>query len=269
MTNSNIPRIEFRGVSKVYYTRNKTIEAVKDYSMTVDAGDFVSIIGPSGCGKSTLIRMLDGIIQPSAGDILIDGNYLNTQEKFDRETLRRMGFIFQQPNLLPWFTIRQNVSLPLKIFGLKGQEHEEYVDQLMAIGGLTGQADSYPIEVSGGTLQRAGVIRAMVHKPQILLMDEPFGALDAQTRTIMQEILMKAWEKSYKTILFVTHDVEEAIFLADTVYVMTARPGRLKEVIPINLPRPRDYSIKSTPEFLKIKGELLGLIREETLRAIR
>lgn len=269
MTNSNIPRIEFRGVSKVYYTRNKTIEAVKDYSMTVDAGDFVSIIGPSGCGKSTLIRMLDGIIQPSAGDILIDGNYLNTQEKFDRETLRRMGFIFQQPNLLPWFTIRQNVSLPLKIFGLKGQEHEEYVDQLMAIGGLTGQADSYPIEVSGGTLQRAGVIRAMVHKPQILLMDEPFGALDEMLREQLNMELLDIWRKLDITIIFITHNVEEAVLLSNTIYVMGTEPGRLISKVEIDLPRPRSLDMITTERFATYTQQLVDLIGVVELRQIK
>ena len=172
------PKIEFRNITKVFQTRSQTIVAVQDFNMQVEAGDFVSIIGPSGCGKSTLIRMLDGIIQPSGGELYLDGQKLDTSKKFPREVLRKMGFIFQKPNMLPWYTIRQNVALPNRIIGNTSKEDEEYVDYLLNMVGLSEYRDAYPIEVSGGALQRAGVIRAMVHKPEILLMDEPFGALD-------------------------------------------------------------------------------------------
>lgn len=268
-SSGSVPRIAFSNVSKVYHTRKQTIEAVKNYSMSVDAGDFVSIIGPSGCGKSTLIRMLDGIIQPSAGEMYIDGQRLDTQKKYDRETLRKMGFIFQQPNLLPWFTIRQNVALPLKIFGMKGQEHEDYVDQLMAMSGLTAQANAYPVEVSGGALQRAGVIRAMVHKPQILLMDEPFGALDEMLREQLNMELLDIWRELNITIIFITHNVEEAVLLSNSIYVMGTQPGRLIEKVDIDLPRPRSLEMITTQPFAAYTQRLIDLIGAVELRQIK
>ena len=162
------PKIVFRDITKKFHTRKKTIVAVQDYNMTVEQGDFVSIIGPSGCGKSTLIRILNGIIKPSSGSIMIDGKVLDTKKRFDQKTLRQMGFIFQQPNMLPWYTIRQNIALPLKVFGIDTPEHNSYVDEMIELTGLSKYADAYPLEISGGALQRAGVARAMVHQLEIL-----------------------------------------------------------------------------------------------------
>lgn len=259
-------KIKFDHVTKVFETRSQTITAVKDYSMEIQAGEFVSILGPSGCGKSTLIRMLDGIIDTTEGDILIDGVKVNHKgKKMPREVLRKLGFIFQQPNMLPWYTVRQNVALPLQVFGLKGPEWDRRVDDLLKMVGLQDYADAHPSEISGGMLQRAGVIRAMVHDPEILLMDEPFGALDAQTRTQLQTELLRTWEEEQKTCFFITHDVEEAILLASRVVVMSARPGRIKDVIDIDIPYPRNQETKMLPRFTELKNYIWGMVYKEYL----
>lgn len=263
------PKIEFRNVSKIFQTRSQQIVAVQDYNMQVESGDFVSIIGPSGCGKSTLIRMLDGIIQPTSGDIFIDGQKLDTSKKLPREILRKMGFIFQKPNMLPWYTIRQNVALPNRIIGHTSKEDEEYVDFLMNMVSLTEYKDAYPVEVSGGALQRAGVIRAMVHKPEILLMDEPFGALDEMMREQLDMELLAIWKKMNTTVIFITHNVEEAVLLSSSIYVMGTQPGRLLQKVDIDLPRPRDLSMIATPRFAAYERELTDLIGKLELKNIK
>lgn len=263
------PKIEFRNITKVFQTRSQTIVAVKDFSMQVETGDFVSILGPSGCGKSTLIRMLDGIIQPTEGELYIDGNRLNTKKPLPKETLKKMGFIFQKPNMLPWYTIRQNVALTNKIIGKTSKEDEEYVDELIELVGLTPYKNSYPVEVSGGALQRAGVIRAMVHKPEILLMDEPFGALDEMMREQLNMELLEIWKKLGITIIFITHNVEEAVLLSSKIYVMGTQPGRLLEKVDIDLPRPRDLSMITTPKFAEYEHRLTSLIGTLELKNIK
>lgn len=263
------PKIEFRHISKIFQTRSQVIEAVKDYNMTVETGDFVSIIGPSGCGKSTLIRMLDGIIQPTEGELFIDGQKLDTTHKYSRDILRKMGFIFQKPNMLPWYTIRQNIALTNKIIANTGKEADEYVDELIEMVGLTKYRDAYPVEVSGGALQRAGVIRAMVHKPEILLMDEPFGALDEMMREQLNMELLEIWKKLGMTIIFITHNVEEAVLLSSSIYVMGTQPGRLIEKVDIDLPRPRDLSMVTTPEFVAYERRLTDLIGKLELKNIK
>lgn len=263
------PKIEFRNITKEFQTRSQTIVAVKDYNMKVDTGDFVSIVGPSGCGKSTLIRMLDGIIQPTEGELFIDGNRLDTSKPLPKETLNKMGFIFQKPNMLPWYTIRQNVALTNKIIGKTSKEDEEYVDELIELVGLTPYKNAYPVEVSGGALQRAGVIRAMVHKPEILLMDEPFGALDEMMREQLNMELLSIWKKLGITIIFITHNVEEAVLLSSTVYVMGTQPGRLIEKVDIDLPRPRELSMITTPAFAEYEHRLTTLIGTLELKNIK
>lgn len=264
------PKIKFDHVTKIFQTRSQAITAVQDYSMEIQAGEFVSILGPSGCGKSTLIRMLDGIIPTTEGDIFIDGQKVNhANKKMPQEILRKMGFIFQQPNMLPWFTVRQNISLPLQIFDLKGAEWEKRVDDLLEMVGLTEYADAYPAEISGGMLQRAGVIRAMVHDPEILLMDEPFGALDELTREQMNMELLDIWSKTGKTIIFITHNIEEAVLLSSRVYVMGTHPGRLVEIVDLDLPRPRELSMITQPKFIEYKQMLEGYIGEIDLSKIK
>lgn len=255
-------KLQISQVGKVFPTKGGQMVALDQTSFQVRDGEFVCILGPSGCGKSTILRIIAGLEVPTSGQVLLDGKEI-------KEPGPDRGMVFQAYTLYPWLTVEENISFGLKLKGIPAANYRETAQHYIELIGLKGFEKHYPIQLSGGMQQRVAIARALANDPEIMLMDEPFGALDAQTRTIMQEILMKAWEDSHKTILFVTHDVEEAVFLADTVYVMTARPGRLKKVTPITLPRPRDYSIKSTPEFLEIKAELLGLIREETLKAIR
>ena len=263
-------KIKFDHVTKVFHTRSQDIIAVKDYSMEIQDGEFVAILDPSGCGKSTLIRMLDGIIPTTEGDIFIDGKKVNyANKKMPSEVLRKMGFIFQQPNMLPWFTVRQNVALPLDVFGLKGKQWQQRVDDLLEMVGLSDYADAHPHEISGGMLQRAGVIRAMVHDPEILLMDEPYGALDELTREQMNMELLDIWSKTKKTIIFITHNIEEAVLLSDKVYVMGTQPGRLVEVVDLDLPRPRKLSMITEAKFINYRQYLENAIGEIDLSKIK
>lgn len=266
---NHTPRIRFSHVGKVFETRFQTITAVHDYSMDIQPGEFVAILGPSGCGKSTLIRMLDGIIPPSSGEILLDEELVSGRQRMGKDILRKMGFIFQQPNLLPWYTLRENVALPLKIFGLSGKKWEKRVDKLLAMVGLTGQDNAYPVEISGGMAQRAGVIRAMVHDPEILLMDEPFGALDELSREQLNMELLDIWKQTGKTIIFITHNVQEAVLVSSRIYVMATQPGRLQEVVDIGLPRPRELSMITSPAFMAYEKQITDLIGHIELSSIK
>lgn len=249
-------------VGKVFNSKGGEMVALDRTSFKVKEGEFITILGPSGCGKSTILRIVAGLEEPSSGNVYIDGHVVKGPGS-DR------GMVFQSYTLYPWLNVEDNIAFGLKLKGTSQKQCKEVAQHYLELIGLNGFEKHYPIQLSGGMKQRVAIARALANEPEILLMDEPFGALDAQTRSIMQEILLKAWEESKKTILFITHDVEESIFLADSVYVMTARPGRLKENIPVILPRPRDYSIKNSPEFLGLKTRLLELIREETLKAIK
>lgn len=263
------PKIKFNNVTKIFKTNRQTITAVKDVSFNIDEGDFVSLIGPSGCGKSTVIRLLDDIIKPTQGDIYIDGEAIPKRKKISPEQIKKMGFIFQQPNLLPWMTVRQNVSLPLKVFGLKGKKWDDNVDRLIEMVGMTEYENAYPTEISGGMVQRVGVIRAMVHDPEILLMDEPFGALDEMTREQLNIELLDIWRKTKKTIIFITHNVEEAILLSSKSYVMGTNPGRIVAEVDIDLPRPRTLDMIITKKFIEYEEELTNLIGEIDLSKIK
>lgn len=249
-------------VGKVFSAKGGEVIALDQTSFKVKEGEFITILGPSGCGKSTILRIVAGLEEPSFGKVYLDGHEVKGPGP-DR------GMVFQSYTLYPWLTVEDNIAFGLKLKGRSAKECKDTAKHYLELIGLRGFEKHYPIQLSGGMKQRVAIARALANDPEILLMDEPFGALDAQTRTIMQEVLLSAWEESKKTILFITHDVEEAIFLADSVYVMTARPGRLKENIPVNLPRPRDFKIKNSPEFFDLKTRLLELIREETLKAIK
>lgn len=262
-------KVILKNVTKVFKTRFQTITAVRDFSMEIEAGEFVSLLGPSGCGKSTIIRMMDGIIHPTQGEIYIDGELTSGNKKMPQNILRKMGFIFQQPNLLPWYTVRQNVELPLKVFGLSGDKWEKQVDSLMEMAGLTKYADHYPAEISQGMMQRVGVIRAMAYDPEILLMDEPFGALDELTREQMDMDLLEIWQKTGKTIIFITHCIEEAVLLSSRIYVMGTNPGRLTNVVDIDLPRPRNLDMVTDPKFIEYENHLTSLIGELDLSKIK
>jgi NitT/TauT family transport system ATP-binding protein len=256
------PKLEIKEVGKIFKTKSGETTALEKTSFTIEDGEFVTILGPSGCGKSTVLRIVAGLEESTSGQVLLDGQEINGPGP-DR------GMVFQSYTLFPWLTVKENITFGLKLQGVSQKERDDIAGHYLQLIGLEGFEKHFPIQLSGGMKQRVAIARALANDPKILLMDEPFGALDAQTRNIMQEVLLKAWEDSKKTILFITHDVDESIFLADSVYVMTARPGRLKKKVPINLERPRDFSVKATLEFSEYKEELLSLIREESLKSIK
>lgn len=240
---------------------SSAVEAVSDVSMEVQPGEFVSIIGPSGCGKSTLLNVVAGFVPPNAGQVTLDGK---TTDKPGADR----GMVFQQYSLFPWMSVRRNVEFGLKMQGMDKSQRQSAARTLLGLAGLLGFENHYPEQLSGGMRQRVGIVRALATSPQVLLMDEPFGALDAQTRVVMQQILTRMWQRFRISVLFITHDIDESIFLSDRVYVMTARPGRIKAEIPIPLPRPRTPDIAITPEYLAIKHKLRNLISEESLKAM-
>jgi NitT/TauT family transport system ATP-binding protein len=235
--------------------------ALDQINLEVNEGEFVTIVGPSGCGKTTFINLCDGLLKPTAGHISIDGKTV-TGPGIDR------GMVFQDSCLMPWRTVLKNVIFGLECQGLDNPEGIERAMGFIKLVGLQGFEEHYPHELSGGMQQRCNLARALTVDPKILIMDEPFAALDAQTREIMQAELLRIWKESGKTVLFITHQISEAIFLADRVIVFGSRPGRVKKMIPINLPRPRDLSIKRDPQFLKYEDELWQLIEEEVKKTM-
>jgi len=225
--------IELRSVSMTYRTRKKgSVTALADLNLTVEAGEFVALVRPSGCGKSTILKLVSGLLAPTSGEVQIDGRAV-------RGPRREMGFVFQTPVLLPWRTVRDNVLLPIEMLGLPVKAHAARADELLAKVGLGDFKKAQPWELSGGMQQRVGICRALVHDPDVLLMDEPFAALDAMTREALGIELLRIWEERRKMVLFVTHSIPEAVLLADRVVVMSPRPGRIAGVVPIDLPRPR------------------------------
>jgi NitT/TauT family transport system ATP-binding protein len=233
--------------------------ALEPTDLTVADNDFITILGPSGCGKSTLLRIVAGLDRPTAGRVLLDGAAV-TGPGPDR------GVVFQSYTLFPWLTVAENIEFGLREKGVPGPERAELARSYMARVGLTGFEGHWPKQLSGGMQQRTAIARALANDPKILLLDEPFGALDNQTRSLMQEMLLGIWERDRKTVLFVTHDIEEAIFMGTRVIVMTARPGRIKADIRVDLPHPRSYKIKTTPEFVALKERLVEEIRAEALK---
>ncbi len=241
--------------------RKKTTIAVDGVSIEVQPGEFVSIIGPSGCGKSTVLNVIAGFTRPSGGRVQVDGKDV-LEPGVDR------GVVFQQYSLFPWMTVRKNVEFGLKAQGMSRSQRETFARTYLSLTGLLAFENHFPDALSGGMKQRVGIVRALVTSPQVLLMDEPFGALDAQTRVVMQEILTNMWQRQKISVLFITHDIEEAIFLSDRVYVMTARPGKIKAQLQIPLSRPRSADMTMSRQFLDIRQELQRLIREESIKAM-
>jgi NitT/TauT family transport system ATP-binding protein len=238
-------------LQKVYKTRDgNEIHALKDIDLDIRGGEFISIVGPSGCGKTTLLKILAGILQRSSGEVIMNGRSLSGPS-------RELGVVFQAPVLLPWRTVLQNVMVPVEVQHRSRAEFAARARALIAMVGLAGFEDKYPSELSGGMQQRVGICRALVHDPSFLLMDEPFGALDAMTREQLNEELQRLWRESRKTILLVTHSIPEAVYLADRVVVMTPRPGRIVDVAEVDLPRPRTLAMQNTPEF----GRYVAAIR--------
>lgn len=254
-------RIEIRDVSVRFGRGDAATDAVSGVSLDVAPGDFVTIIGPSGCGKSTLLNIVAGFLKASDGTVTLDGKPIAGPGP-------ERGVVFQQYSLFPWMTVRKNVEFGLRMQGHSANARETAARTLLGLAGLLQFENHYPDQLSGGMKQRVGIVRALATSPQVLLMDEPFGALDAQTRTVMQEILTNMWQKLRLSVLFITHDIEEAIFLSEKVYVMTARPGRIKAEIHVPLPRPRTPDMTSSPTFLALVRQLKGLIREESLAAM-
>jgi NitT/TauT family transport system ATP-binding protein len=254
--------IEIRDIGRKFNTRDGgTFEALKDLTFSVKDKEFFSIIGPSGCGKTTLLKMAAGLIRPTAGSILIDGEPV-TGPGDDR------AMVFQHFVLLPWADVLTNVGFGLDMRGMSRRESREAAKPFLDRVGLTRFADHYPHELSGGMQQRVGLARALAVGPDILLMDEPFGALDAQTRQLMQEDLMRLWDSEQKTVIFVTHSMDEAAYLSDRVLVMDTHPGTVREILGVPLPRPRDESVRRSSVFSDLTShmwhELRGMIGDPT-----
>ncbi|WP_315725236.1 MULTISPECIES: ABC transporter ATP-binding protein [unclassified Bradyrhizobium] len=233
--------------------------ALEPVALTIGNNDFVTILGPSGCGKSTLLRIVAGLDHPTSGKVLLDGSEVKGPGA-DR------GMVFQSYTLFPWLTVRENIAFGLRERGVPEDKRNAIADRFIQQIGLQGFENHWPKQLSGGMQQRCAIARALANDPKILLLDEPFGALDNQTRVLMQEMLLGIWERDQKTVLFVTHDIEEAIFLGSRVLVMSARPGRIKADIKIDLPHPRSYKIKTSPEFVALKERLVEEIRAEALK---
>jgi NitT/TauT family transport system ATP-binding protein len=250
-------RLEVRGIEKVF-EGTRPVHALGPFSLSLAENEFVSIVGTSGCGKSTLLMVAAGLTDPSAGEILVDGQPIEGAGR-DR------GVVFQTYTLFPWMTARGNVEFALQGERISSVDRRRVATENLELVGLGGFADAYPRQLSGGMKQRVAIARALCYRPRILLMDEPFGALDAQTRLLMQELLTRIWEAHKLTVLFITHDVDEAVYISDRVVVMTNQPGRLKEEVAITLPRPRTIEIQETPEFLALRHRILTSIRQESL----
>ena len=256
------PRIEVRGLSKSFKLGAATIEAVSGVSFSVAKGEFVALLGPSGCGKSTVLNMISTLLSPNGGEILIDGvrtlpNRANPQ----------VGYVFQKDTLFPWRTVAENIGYGLELAGVAKAERAERVATCIAQAGLRGFADAYPATLSGGMRQRVALMRTLVVRPQILLMDEPFGALDTHTKIDMHQVLLGIWDREHQTVLFVTHDLSEALTLADRIIMFSARPGRIKEVFAVDLPRPRDaVTLREMPRYGELFTHVWHSLGEEFIK---
>ncbi|HSH99714.1 MAG TPA: ABC transporter ATP-binding protein [Reyranella sp.] len=253
-------RLAIQGVGKTFpgVNRGAPTQALRPVDLEVGDNDFITILGLSGCGKSTLLRLVAGLEEPTTGRILLDGVPVEGPGA-DR------GVVFQSYTLFPWLNVRQNICFGLRQKGMAPAGQREISDHFIAEIGLRGFEEHFPKQLSGGMQQRVAIARALANDPKILLLDEPFGALDNQTRVLMQELLLGIWERERKTVMFVTHDIEEAIFMASRVVVFTRRPGRIKSEVPVDLPHPRPYTVKTSPEFIALKARLTEEIRYEAL----
>lgn len=251
-------KIQIRDLSKIYRGRAGQIKALDSVSLDILDKEFVCVIGPSGCGKSTLLNMIAGLETPTSGSALLDDKRIAGPGP-------ERGVIFQQYALFPWLTVQKNVEYGLKIQGVPSAKRREIARRYIEMVGLSDFCNAYPKELSGGMKQRVAIARGYSIDPEILLMDEPFGALDAQTRSQLQEALLSAWQKEKKTCVFITHDVEEAVLLAQRIVIMSARPGRIKEIVPVDIPYPRDQKTKLNPRFNEIKNYIWDKVYQEYL----
>jgi NitT/TauT family transport system ATP-binding protein len=253
-------RVSLQNLSVAFTARRRPLVAVENASLNVEPGEFVALLGPSGCGKTTVLNAVAGFVSPSTGQVRIDG------ERVDSPS-RQCGVVFQQNSAFPWMTALDNVAFAPRMQGLANAR--DIAARYLAQVGLTGFEDAYPAMLSGGMRQRVGIARALASRAPILLMDEPFGALDAMTRGLLQEHLLELWEREKKTVLFVTHDVDEAIFLAGRVVVMGVRPGHIREEFAVPLPRPRRHDLRHSPAYAKIHAAISKVIREESLKTFQ
>jgi NitT/TauT family transport system ATP-binding protein len=253
---SAAPVISIERLGLVFQANDAPVQALSDINLTVGRGEFVSLIGPSGCGKTTLLRVIADLEQPTAGSITVNGVSPN-----EARANRAYGYVFQAPALYPWRTIARNVGLPLEIMGLDKAEREKRIADNLALVNLTGFERKYPWQLSGGMQQRVSIARALSVEPELLLMDEPFGALDEIVRDHLNEQLLQLWAKTNKTVVFVTHSIPEAVFLSTKIVVMTPRPGKIHDIIDSDLPRERNLDIRETPEFLRIAHRVRAGLR--------
>jgi NitT/TauT family transport system ATP-binding protein len=249
-------------VSMRFGTGAGALHAIDGITQTVDSGSFVSIVGPSGCGKSTLLSIVAGLQAPSSGTVTIGQRRVEGPD-------RAVGVVFQEDSTLPWKTVLENAAFGLSIAGVRREERLARAREMVELVGLQGFEHSYPAMLSGGMRQRVAIARALAMRPQVLLMDEPFGALDQQTRLIIGAELLRIWEQTGKTVLFVTHDIQESVLLSREVWVMSYRPGRILDVIPIDLPERRDASIVGTPRFSALAGRIWDAVRSEAMRGFQ
>jgi NitT/TauT family transport system ATP-binding protein len=258
---ASVPKLSIRGLSKSFRKGDTVIEALRNLSVDIREGEFVGIVGASGCGKTTMLRLIDGLTEPTAGSVLVDGKPLERPGE-------QLAFVFQQDGLLPWRTVLANTLFGPELQGRDQAQALSTPQRLLRMVGLAQFPQHYPHELSGGMRQRVNLARALTVGADILLMDEPFAARDAQTREIMQTELLRIWRETRRTVLLVTHQIDEAVFLSDRVLVFTTRPGRLKDEVRIDLPRPRDLSVKRTPEFARYTDYIWRAIEEEVRLSI-
>lgn len=248
----SVPEIQISNVSMIYKDNNgEDVTALNNVSFDIKEGEFISLLGPSGCGKTTLLRIIADLLQPTNGNVSIRG-----QSPRDIRLQQKYGIVFQTPVLYDWRTVRRNICLPMEIMGVPKKERTSRINKMLDLVGLENFGYKYPFELSGGMQQRVGIARALALDPEILLMDEPFSALDEFTREKLNEDVLKIWQKTHKTIIFVTHNIAESVFLSDRVVVLSPHPGRLSAIVDIDLPRPRHNSLRETPEFYEYVAKI-------------
>jgi NitT/TauT family transport system ATP-binding protein len=249
-------KLAIRNITKVYRRGEKKLRVLEDFSLDIAELEFLVLLGPSGCGKSTLLRIIDGIETCDGGQVILDGKDVTNTTGSGR------GMVFQSFELFPWRTVLANVAFGLEVSGVSKAKRLETAREYINLVGLSAFENAYPHELSGGMQQRVGIARALAIKPSVLLMDEPYGALDVQTRDLLQDELLSIWEKQRKTVIFVTHSIEEALYLADRIVVMSPRPGRIEQIIDVPFGRPRRDTLKSTPEFLEMRRSIWASLRK-------
>jgi NitT/TauT family transport system ATP-binding protein len=258
------PELELINVEKVFQGRQSSTLALANISLAVAPREFISVIGQSGCGKTTLLRILSGLIRPTSGQVMAQGRSLWRGESLDQETISKLGLVFQESNLFPWYSVEDNIALPLRLRGVDQRDRRARARELCELVGLSGFEKSYPRELSGGMWQRAAIARALSYRPGVLLMDEPFGALDALTREKMNLELQSIAEATRATVVMVTHSINEAVFLADRVVLLSPRPGRIRSVTPVSFARPRQVDLQTLPEFQNVARELRHQLNEDS-----